>query len=219
MDRVERARRHAALGDGRRLFIVDQLAAGDRTFAELSDLVGMRGNLLAHHLDVLENARLIERRPSEGDHRRRYVTFRWGELPMPVESPAAVLGRVAFVCTHNSARSQFAAALWEQLTGAPAPSAGTEPAALVHPKAIRVAYEFDVDLSLATPSAYESLPAEIDLLVSVCDRANEGNLPHATHHLHWSIPDPLRVGTLGAFRSAFGDIAKRIEHFTGNATP
>ena len=49
-------------------------------FAELSDLVGMRGNLLAHHLDVLEDAGLIEGRPSEGDHRRRYVSLRWEGL-------------------------------------------------------------------------------------------------------------------------------------------
>ena len=179
MDRVERARRHAALGDDRRLFIVDQLAVGDRTVAELSELVGMRGNLLAHHLDVLEDAGLIERRPSEGDHRRRYVSLRWEELPQPLELPAAVLGRVAFVCTHNSARSQFAAALWEQRTGTPASSAGTEPVAQVHPKAVRVACEFDVDLSRATPSGYESLPTDIDMLVSVCDRANEASLPDA----------------------------------------
>ena len=70
----------------------------------------------------------------------------------------------------------------------------------MHPKAIRVAYEFDVDLSRATPSAYESLPNGIDLLVSVCDRANEESFSDATHRLHWSIPDPLRVGTLDAFR-------------------
>ncbi|MGI8517491.1 MAG: ArsR family transcriptional regulator [Acidimicrobiia bacterium] len=212
MDRVERARRHAALGDGRRLFIVDQLAGGDLAVADLADVVGLRGNLLAHHLDVLEDAGLIERRQSEGDQRRRYVSLRWEELPVPVSPPMSLVGRVAFVCTHNSARSQFAAALWQQLTGTPTSSAGREPAARVHPKAIRVASEFDVDISRAKPSAYESLPADLDVLISVCDRAYEGDLPDARQRLHWSIPDPIRVGTLGAFRSAFGDLARRIGH-------
>lgn len=215
MDLAERARRHAALGDERRLMIVDQLSVGDSTVADLAELVGMPGNQLAHHLDVLQDAGLIGRRVSEGDHRRRYVSLRWEELPLPVDQPPLPAGTVAFVCTHNSARSQFASALWQQVTGTQAASAGTDPAARVHRTAIRVASEFDVDISRSAPSAYDSLPSDIDLLVSVCDRAHEGNLPAATQQMHWSIPDPVRVGTLGAFRSAFGDIARRIRSATG----
>lgn len=209
----DRARRHAALGDERRLLIVDQLAAGDRAVAELTDLVGLRGNLLAHHLDVLEGAGLIERRTSEGDHRRRYVSLRWEGLPPPVAAPT-LAGEVAFVCTHNSARSQFAAALWKQRTGAPASSAGTEPVSHVHPTAVQVATEFGVDISRARPSSYASLPGGLDALISVCDRAHEAGLPEAGQHLHWSVPDPVRAGTLDAFRAAFDDIARRMQHFT-----
>ncbi|MGQ0849651.1 MAG: arsenate reductase/protein-tyrosine-phosphatase family protein [Actinomycetota bacterium] len=215
MERESRARRHAALSDDKRLLVVDQLALGDRTVAELADLSGMRGNLLAHHLDVLEDAGLIARRISEGDHRRRYVSLRWDQLPLPIDLPPIPMDKVAFVCTHNSARSQFASALWQRVTGSPASSAGAQPAPTVHPKALRVASEFDVDISKATPSHYAALPADIDLLISVCDRANEGGLPLATRHLHWSIPDPVPVGTLDAFRSAFADIAKRVGYIAG----
>lgn len=219
MNRRERARRHAALGDERRLLIVDHLAVGDRTVSDLTDLVGLQGNLLAHHLDVLDDAGLIERRVSEGDHRRRYVSLRRDALPLPIDPGTALMGNVAFVCTHNSARSQFAAALWQQLTGSPASSAGNNPATQVHPKAVRVASEFDVDISGMKPTPYSSLPFDVDVIISVCDRANEAELPDATQRLHWSIPDPVPVGTLDAFRSAFGHIALRMEHIAGIHVP
>lgn len=217
MEIEARALRHAALSDERRLLIVDHLVSTDLTVAELAALSNMRGNLLAHHLDVLEDAGLIRRRTSEGDQRRRYVTLCWDQLPPPVGLPTYLGKRVAFVCSHNSARSQFASALWERLTGEPALSAGTHPAAKVHPKAVQVAGEFNVDISNATPSSYSRLPGEIGLIVSVCDRAKEGDLPPAVSHVHWSIPDPVPVGTLDAFRSAFAQIARRVRNLTSVA--
>lgn len=64
---------HAALGDPSRLAIVDQLTGSDRSPQELQELLGVPSNLLAHHLDVLAAAGLIERSRSSGDGRRRYV--------------------------------------------------------------------------------------------------------------------------------------------------
>lgn len=213
----ERARRHAALGDEKRLLIVDHLAPGDRTVSELSRLAGMPGNLLAHHLDVLEEAGLIERRVSQGDHRRRYVALRWDELPTPVGARQPPGETIAFVCTANSARSQFAAALWRSLTGAAAFSAGSEPASAVHPLAVRAADEFGVDLSRMRPSGYETLPADLDLVISVCDRARETGLPEAGERLHWSIPDPAISDSLQAFQDSFTEIAQRIERLSPRA--
>lgn len=215
MDIKTRALRHAALSDERRLLIVDHLVSSDLTVADLAEVSDMPGNLLAHHLDVLEDAGLIMRRTSEGDQRRRYVTLCWEQIPSAVAQPTSLPKRVVFVCTHNSARSQFASALWAKSTGSRAVSAGARPADAVHPKAVKVASEFDVDISGFVPSHYESLPSEIGLIVSVCDRANEGHLPAADRHLHWSVPDPVPVGTVDAFRSAFADIAKRIGHLAG----
>jgi protein-tyrosine-phosphatase len=211
MDLDLRAGRHAALSDARRLLIVDELALSDRTVADLAKLTEMPGNLLAHHLDVLESAGLIGRHPSEGDRRRRYVSLRWDQLPVSVDS--VISGpSVAFVCTHNSARSQFAAALWRDATGAQVASAGSDPAPEVHPKAIRVAEEFGVDLSSAVPAGYDTLPSRPDLVVSVCDRALEAGVPEGRRQLHWSIPDPVPKGDLASFRSAFAEIANRVEH-------
>lgn len=218
MDIADRARLHATLGDSHRLRIVDELLLGDRTFQELAALVGLPGNAAAHHLAVLESAGLIERRPSEGDRRRRYVTLHRDRLeglgPSSALDPRAIL----FVCTHNSARSQFAAALWRERTGGSADSAGTDPAERVHPKAVRAATEFGLDLADAIPKGYDAIGRAPDLVVSVCDRAREAGVPFAAPQLHWSVPDPVRSGTQLAFRSAFADISRRIDQLA-KATP
>lgn len=214
MNLSERAAAHAALGDQRRLVLVDHLALGDRTVGELADVSRMGGNLLAHHLDLLESAGLIERRVSEGDHRRRYVVLKWDRLPSGLAAPPS-FDEVLFVCTRNSARSQFAAALWERMTGRHASSAGHSPAPRVNSEAIQVALEYDIDLSSAMPRGYEDLDGEPDLVISVCDRALEAGVPTAQGQAHWSVPDPATKGTIDAFRSAFDEIAVRMEHLVG----
>jgi protein-tyrosine-phosphatase len=198
------------LGDESRLAIVDLLAETDVAVSELGVALAMPGNLLAHHLNVLEGAAVIERRPSEGDGRRRYVTLHSPRLQELHVTPARP-DSIAFVCSHNSARSQFAAAYWTMRTGQPAESAGSDPASTVNPIAVRVASERGLDLSDAKPRGYDSLSLVPDLLVSVCDRAREAELPHAARHAHWSIPDPVAVGKVGAFRAAFVEIERRVD--------
>lgn len=211
MNLVERAEAHAALGDVKRLLVVERLAVGDCTVAELAEAADLPGNLLAHHLDVLEEAGLINRHISEGDRRRKYVSLWWDRLP-GFDRPDLSARQIAFVCTRNSARSQFAAAFWEQTTGRHAVSAGSNPAPRVHPKAVTVASEFGVDISSVKPGGYQRIDTPADLVVTVCDRAREGGIPEAVAQLHWSVPDPVPVGTLDAFRAAFRDIAGRIEN-------
>lgn len=212
MDVGDRALVHAALGDPVRLTMVDRLMFGDHTFQDLAGAAGLPGNLAAHHLDVLESAGLIERRVSEGDRRRRYILLRQDRLAGLVGLQPIAPKLVLFVCTHNSARSQFAAARWRQVTGLPSESAGTTPADRLHPGALRAATRFDVDLSAGRPKGYDAITEEPDLIVSVCDRALESGLPFESPSLHWSVPDPVPAGTQGAFRSAFGEIAERIDN-------
>jgi ArsR family transcriptional regulator, arsenate/arsenite/antimonite-responsive transcriptional repressor / arsenate reductase (thioredoxin) len=214
MNLNDKARVHAALGDAIRLGMVVELEFGDRTFQELKESAEAPGNLVAHHLRVLEEAGLIERRVSEGDRRRRYISLDARRLDGLRDARRLVAGSVLFVCTHNSARSQYAAASWRLRTGLWADSAGTHPAARVHPKAIQVATERGVDLIDCQPKGYESLASGFDLVVSVCDRAREAGSPVAGPSLHWSVPDPLKVGTLKAFRAAFADIDRRIDRMT-----
>ena len=104
-----------------------------------------------------------------------------------------------------------AAAYWQSKTGREAQSAGLVPASAVHPTAIRVAWERGIDLSKATPKGYASLTERPELLITVCDRAREQELPLAHDHAHWSIPDPVETGETEAFRSAFREIEIRVE--------
>lgn len=204
-----RAAVHAALGDAHRLAMVDELERGDRRPSELARLVDVPMNLLAHHLKVLEGAGLVERRRSEGDRRKRYVVLRRTALAQIGIARPDLDGRLAFVCTHNSARSQYAAAYARSL-GIEATSAGLAPASRVHPMAVDVAAERGIDLSDAHPRGYQELAYDIDLVISVCDRAGEDDLPAAAEHRHWSVPDPVARGSVDAFRAAFDDLERRM---------
>jgi protein-tyrosine-phosphatase len=204
-----RAGVHAALGEPVRLAIVEQLAVSDVAPSVLSAQLGLSGNLLAHHLDVLERVGLIERRISAGDRRRRYVRLRRHSLADLGVGARRRGGRALFVCTQNSARSQLAAALWRQRTGHDATSAGTHPAERVHPGAITAASRAGLDLSGARPRALERGDLEVDLIITVCDRAYEELDPPADW-LHWSIPDPVDVGSKRAFDAALSELDDRI---------
>jgi ArsR family transcriptional regulator, arsenate/arsenite/antimonite-responsive transcriptional repressor / arsenate reductase (thioredoxin) len=204
-----RSARHAALGDAVRLAIVDELTASDRAPVELQRLVDIPSNLLAHHLDVLEDVGLINRRRSSGDGRRRYVHLHrdaFGEFVLGGRRPAQ---RALFVCTHNSARSQLAAALWTQLTNQHADSAGTHPADRVHPGAVAAGRRAGLDLTRARPTRLGDVRRRPPLVVTVCDRAHE-ELGADPTWLHWSIPDPVSNPTRAAFDATVADLRSRI---------
>jgi protein-tyrosine-phosphatase len=217
MNIVDRARVHSALGDPIRLGIVAELDLGDRTFQELAELVSQPGNLLAHHLGVLEEAGLIDRRVSEGDRRHRYLSLNPEPLDGLLSLRRFVVRSVLFVCSHNSARSQYAAAAWRRRTGHAADSAGTHPARRVDPRAIQVALERGLDLADFQPKGYESLKSTFDLVVSVCDRARETGPPFEDPVLHWSVPDPVAGRGLTSFRSAFTEIDRRIDRLAASS--
>lgn len=208
----DRAALYRALGDQRRLRIVDALQHCDRSFGALAELTGMSSNLLAFHLQVLEDVGVVSRSVSQGDARRRYVSLTPHLLPALGEPPPLdrPVDQVLFVCTANSARSQLAAHLWQERTGAPALSAGTEPAGEVHPIAVTTARRHGLDLSTARPQDYHDLQLRPDLVVTVCDRAHERGPALSAPSLHWSIPDPVGHGAL-AFEDAFERLSMRVD--------
>jgi ArsR family transcriptional regulator, arsenate/arsenite/antimonite-responsive transcriptional repressor / arsenate reductase (thioredoxin) len=211
-----RAARHAALGDPVRLAIADELSSSDRSPVELRRQLGLESNLLAHHLDVLEHVGLIERSRSSGDGRRRYVHLRRDHLDGLLPHNSLARGPALFVCSANSARSQLAAALWHDVTGQPARSAGTHPAPEVHPQAIAAARRAGIDLTGATPHELGSIRSVPRLVVTVCDRAHEELEPEPTW-LHWSIPDPVAVGSDAAFDRVLRELRERIAAVSGRA--
>lgn len=212
-DVAKRAAVHAALGDPARLAIVEELAHSDRTSAELAARFDLPTNLLAHHLAALERVGLIERSPSSGDRRRRYVRLVRPTLERARVMTGSVKGPVLFVCTHNSARSQLAAALWHRRTGDTAASAGTHPAERVHPKAVAAAKRHGLDLTDATPRLLEPDDLDVEVVVTVCDRAHE-ELEGSERWLHWSLPDPAEAGTAAAFDATIDALDERIAALT-----
>ena len=205
---ARRAQTHAALGEPVRLAIVDDLTRSDRSPKELGQRHGLPTNLLAHHLAVLEDAGLIERFVSSGDRRRRYVRLDHHTLATLSLAPTPAPGTVLFICSHNSARAQLAAALYTASTGEDASSAGTHPAQRVHPGAVAAAHRAGLDLHHARPRLLD--PDETaDSVVTVCDRAHE-ELPLGAGWLHWSIPDPVAIGTDAAFDAVVDHLRARI---------
>lgn len=204
---VERARVYAALGDPVRLAIVDMLATGDLSPTELRVALGVESNLLAHHLNVLEREQIIARSPSEGDGRRSYARLTASLVSQIVPARMIAASRIVFVCSANAARSQLAQALWNQVSSIPADSAGTHPADRVAPGAVAVAARHDLDLAGRSPRPVGEVVLSTDLIVTVCDRAHEEYLHGA---MHWSVPDPVRIGTKKAFDDAFDELASRV---------
>jgi protein-tyrosine-phosphatase/DNA-binding transcriptional ArsR family regulator len=203
-----RVAKHAALADPARLRIVDLLTLGDLSPTELQAELGMPSNLLSHHLRTLEGAGLATRHRSEGDRRRSYIRLAAGALEGLVPGAECGASRVLFVCTRNSARSQLAAALWNRVSEIPSISAGTQPADSIAQGAVDVARRHGVTLADLAPRRLDQVARDEDFVVTVCDNAHEG-FP-GLRSIHWSVPDPLRLNTNGAFEDAFADISHRI---------
>ena len=205
---LERVAKHAALADAGRLRIVDLLILGDLSPSELQAELGMPSNLLSHHLRTLEEAGLVARHRSEADRRRSYIRLASGALEGVVPGVEHGARRVLFVCTRNSARSQLAAALWQQASEIPAASAGTHPAERIARGALEVAGRHGLTLADAAPRRLDQVIGEADFVVTVCDNAHEGLT--GLDAVHWSIPDPVRLGTPDAFEHAYEDISRRV---------
>lgn len=214
-----RARIHAALGDPARLAIVDALILGDASPGEIAAGLTMPTNLVAHHVKVLQDAGLLTRTRSEGDRRRIYLRLAPGALSSLTAPRLDNAERVVFVCTHNSARSQLAAALWRDRVGGQVASAGTLPAQRVHPRAVRVAHAHGLALDPTGTSHVDDVVHHGDLIIAVCDNAHEDLTGPIRPRLHWSVPDPVRVDTDEAFEAAYTEIADRIDRIAPTLNP
>lgn len=204
-----RARIHAALGDPARLAIVDTLMLGDASPGEIARALNLPTNLVAHHVNVLQEAGLLARTRSEGDRRRTYLRLEPDAFASLHPPAVRDVPRLVFVCTHNSARSQLAAALWTDRADIPAASAGTQPADRVHPRAVAVARRHGLTIDATGTAHVTDVVTDTDLVVAVCDKAHEDLTGGARPRLHWSVPAP--VDTDAAFEAAFADLAARVD--------
>ena len=105
--------------------------------------------------------------------------------------------RVLFLCIHNSARSQMAAAYLQQQAGDrfEVESAGLEPGKL-NPLAVAAMRDAGIDISAnGTQSVFDLFKGgrPFDYVISVCDAASAERcpiFPGAHVRLNWSFADP-----------------------------
>ena len=129
-----------------------------------------------------------------------------------------MIQKVLFLCTGNSCRSQMAEAIVNaRYPGWRAFSAGTRPAGFVHPMAIQALYEIGIEHTGSSKSVEQFRDAALDLVVTVCDDANE-SCPvwlGKGKRVHEGFRDPAKVqGTdeerLAVFRQVRSEMLERI---------
>ncbi|WHH58393.1 arsenate reductase ArsC [Petroclostridium sp. X23] len=126
--------------------------------------------------------------------------------------------KVAFVCVHNSCRSQMAEG-WAKKLGREvleAYSAGTENYPEVKPLAVQVMEEAGVDMSEHHPKLLSDIPAELDILITMGCNVECPFVP-CEYREDWGLTDPSG-GPAEGFRETrdiikgkVKDLIKRIE--------
>jgi protein-tyrosine-phosphatase len=116
--------------------------------------------------------------------------------------------RVLVLCTGNSARSQIAEALLATRGAGrvDVASAGSRPAARVHPLVVDILHEHGITWEGRTPKGIDVVAGErFDLVVTVCDNARDACplFPGARAQVHWGLPHPAEESDPGAARRAF----------------
>jgi ArsR family transcriptional regulator, arsenate/arsenite/antimonite-responsive transcriptional repressor / arsenate reductase (thioredoxin) len=206
--------------------LLSELARSDRRVGELCELAGQRQPLVSYHLRQLREGGLVSMRRSSADGRDTYYVLdlvRCGEL---LQSAGASLHpglaptvrehrqahtHVLFLCTGNSARSQIAEALCEQLSGGgvTAVSAGSHPKP-VDPDAVQVMRERGIDVAnCRSKHLSEFSDRRFDYVISLCDRVREvcPEFPGGPEVIHWSIPEPK---TASGFERTTAELSTRI---------
>ena len=149
----------------------------------------------------------------------------------PAHLPQAPAGRAAGTVERHSGGSGIRAASCARRTrpapsrpppsGArrahcPWPPPAPTPAPRIAPGA-RKQLDDDAVRRPGEPVAPREIDEDGDLIVSVCDSAREEL--GAVDTIHWSVPDPVAVGTNAAFDAAFDELTHRVDHLALRITP
>ncbi len=118
--------------------------------------------------------------------------------------------KIAFICVHNSCRSQMAEG-WAKTLGKDlfeAYSAGTEEYPEVKPLAVKVMEEAGVDMSGHKPKLIKDIPDELDILITMGCNVTCPYIPNK-HTEDWGIDDPSGKG-IESFRKTRDEIKEKI---------
>lgn len=117
--------------------------------------------------------------------------------------------KIAFVCVHNSCRSQMAEAITKELASDmfEAYSGGTETKPQINQDAVRIIKKlYDIDMNKTQKSKLiDDLPQELDVLVTMGCNVECPFIP-TKHREDWGLDDPS-----GLSDAAFYDTAQLIK--------
>ena len=119
--------------------------------------------------------------------------------------------KAAFVCTHNSCRSQMAEG-WAKALGPDildAYSAGTEKYPEIKPLAVKAMGEAGVDITGQHPKLTNEIPQELDYLITMGCGVQCPYIP-SKHVEDWGVEDPSGKG-IGEFRKTRDIIREKVE--------
>ena len=124
---------------------------------------------------------------------------------------------ILILCTGNSCRSQMAEGFLKSFDPElDVYSAGTNPSDRVHPLAVRVMQEVDIDISQAYPKNVDQfLDRSFDYVITVCDNARETCpvfLGDVKEQLHIGFEDPAEAtGTEAQVLEIFRKVRDEIK--------
>lgn len=119
--------------------------------------------------------------------------------------------KVAFICVHNSCRSQMAEAFGRVLglNQLEVYSAGTEQRDLINQDAVRLMKEVGIDMELIQrPKLLADIPT-VDIVITMGCNVNCPNLP-CTHREDWGLEDPSGKDD-EAFRETRNTIKQKVD--------
>ena len=123
---------------------------------------------------------------------------------------------ILILCTGNSCRSHLAEGILRAAVGeaAEVASAGSDPAGYVHPMAVEVMKEIEIDISAHTSKHLdEFLQREIHTVITVCGNADQACpiFPGQAEKHHWPFDDPAKAtGSEEEIRAVFRRVRDEI---------
>ena len=123
---------------------------------------------------------------------------------------------ILILCTGNSCRSHLAEGILRAAVGeaAEVASAGSDPAGYVHPTAVEVMKEIEIDISAHTSKHLdEFLQQEVHTVITVCGNADQACpiFPGQAKKHHWPFDDPAKAtGSEEEIRAVFRRVRDEI---------
>jgi len=199
-ERDELATRFKALADPTRVAIINSLSAADEVcVCNLTETFELSQPTISHHLKILRG----------GWARRVLATRHLGLLPARARGDCGTARsarrmNVLFVCRQNAGRSQMAHALYEQ-RGGNARSAGTIPAAHVHPEVA----ELMPELADRVPKQLDTADAEWADIVVTMGCGDACPVIPGKRYIDWELQDPAGQD-VETVRKIRGEIERRV---------